>query len=276
MMPFLLVASITLGSLLLLAGFLHLLPKLGAPGRRTSDAFCRAPLLDLPITVFTVAPMIVGPIVAGWRGFAGGVVGQIATVLVWQTIHELFHRDAVKGPRIIKVTDHMVGRLNNRIAIWATAIVTPLFWVVRLAELFVYPILVWSIHLPSYRHGEWVNCSRQKFSGLVGHDLIWCLYCDWMTGVWSLGTEMLRNVESFWCPIRFASGKKCVNCATDFPDIENGWVPADATMADVTTTIERMYGNQMPRAWFGHPVRITVKGQDIKGEPEPAEAVGAK
>ena len=37
---------------------------------------------------------------------------------------------------------------------------------------------------------------------VIGHALIWCLYCDWMTGVWSLGTEMLRNVESFWYPIR--------------------------------------------------------------------------
>ena len=47
-----------------------------------------------------------------------------------------------------------------------------------------------------------------KVEGLVGHDRIWCLYCDWMTGVWSLGTEMLRNVESFWCPLRFSSDAK--------------------------------------------------------------------
>jgi hypothetical protein len=156
---------------------------------------------------------------------------------------------------------------------WATAIVTPMFWIVRLAELFVYPVLTNLIDLPKYRHGDWVNCSRQKFNGLVGQDLIWCLYCDWMTGVWSLGTEMLRNVESFWCPIRFASDKKCVNCATDFPDVENGWVPAHGTMADVTATIERMYEHQRPRAWFGHPVRITVKGRAIEEIPE---FVGAK
>ena len=51
-------------------------------------------------------------------------------------------------------------------------------------------------------------------------DLIWCLYCDWMTGVYAFGGEMLRNVESFWCPIRFYDGKKCENCKIDFPDIE--------------------------------------------------------
>ena len=137
----------------------------------------------------------------------------------------------------------------------------------RLAEIFVYAPLPWLVGLPKYKHSEWVNVSRQKFQGLVGHDLIWCLYCDWMTGVWSLGSEMLRNVESLWCPIRFRSDRKCVNCATDFPDIENGWVHADGTMAEVAETIERMYPNDLPRAWFGHPVRITVKGQPIEQEP---------
>jgi hypothetical protein len=33
-------------------------------------------------------------------------------------------------------------------------------------------------------------------------------------------------------------------------------------MVDVTATLERMYpGDQ--RAWFGHPVRVTVKGKAI-------------
>ena len=92
-----------------------------------------------------------------------------------------------------------------------------------------------------------------------------------MTGVWSLGTEMLRNVESFWCPIRFASGKKCANCSTDFPDVNNGWVPATATMADVTETLAAKYPpDQYPRAWFGHPGRVTVKGRAIEEFAEPA------
>jgi hypothetical protein len=150
--------------------------------------------------------------------------------------------------------------------VWVTSVCTPVFCLVRMAELFVYPPLTLLVGLPKYDHAEWVNVSRQKFEGLVGHDLIWCLYCDWMTGVWSLGSEMLRNVESFWCPIRFASGKKCANCATDFPDLEHGWVPADGNMVDVTATIERMYAGNV-RAWFGHPVRITVKGKAIEEEP---------
>jgi hypothetical protein len=182
-------------------------------------------------------------------------------------VHEAFHPAARRGPRIVKVINAKVGRVRNHTATWITAICTPVFWFVRLAEVFLYPPLTVLVGLPKYDDAEWVNVSRQKFEGLVGHDLIWCLYCDWMTGVWSLGSEMLRNVESFWCPIRFASGKKCANCATDFPDVEHGWVPAHGNMVDVTATLERMYPAR-PHAWFGHPVRITVKGKTVQ-EPEP-------
>jgi hypothetical protein len=125
-----------------------------------------------------------------------------------------------------------------------------------------------------------VNVSRHKFCGLVGHDLIWCLYCDWMTGVWSLGTEMLRNVESFWCPIRFDSEKKCANCAIDFPDVDGGWVPAGATIADAAATVERMYGSGQA-GWFGHGsrVKLTVNGTEparsTEVEREPALAAAA-
>ena len=122
------------------------------------------------------------------------------------------------------------------------------------------------MRLPKYRTAEWVNVSRHKFEGLVGHDLIWCLYCDWMTGVWSLGTEMLRNVESFWCPIRFRSDKKCENCAIDFPDVNGGWAPEDGTMADVVKAHADHYpGPNGENSWFGHPVRLTVNDNEIDG-----------
>ncbi len=263
---FLAVAGVTLAAMLIGAAVLHLIPRLGPVGRRAADALCRAPGLDVSITYFTVAPLIAGPIVAGWVGLLAAIVGQVTAVFVWQGVHEALHPDARRGPRIVKVINAKVGRWHNHAAVWVTSVCTPVFWLVRLAELFVYPPLTLLVGLPKYNHAEWVNVSRQKFDGLVGHDLIWCLYCDWMTGVWSLASEMLRNVESFWCPIRFASGKKCANCVTDFPDIEHGWVPADGNIVDVTATIERMYPGNM-RAWFGHPVRITVKGKVIEEEP---------
>lgn len=248
------------------AGVLHLIPGLGQSGRRASEALCRAPALDWMITYFTVAPLILGPTVAGWTGLAGAIVGQVAGVLIWIGLHELAHPQARRGPRIIKVSNRVAGPWRNMAATWLTATVTPVFWLIRVAQVTLWPPMTWLVGLPRYRNAEWVNVSRHKFCGLVGHDLIWCLYCDWMTGVWSLGSEMLRNVESFWCPIRFDSAKKCTNCAIDFPDIEHGWVPAGATMADVAATLERMYAGGH-RSWYGHPARLTIKGKPAGVEP---------
>jgi hypothetical protein len=178
------------------------------------------------------------------------------------------HREASKGPRIVKALNRSVGRVRNHAAVWWTALAVPIFWLVRLAEVIVYPPLVWIVRFPRYRQGEWVNVSRHKFSGLVGHDLIWCLYCDWMTGVWALGTEMLRNVESFWCPIRFIDGKKCENCSLDFPDNEHGWVTPEQGMAGAVSVVEEKYPRgASENSWFGHPgrgvtTRVTVEGRD--------------
>jgi hypothetical protein len=247
--------------------FLHAIPKLGPAGLRLSAALCRAPGLDWVVTYFTVAPIILGPIFAGWAGLVGGVAGQVIGVLLWVQLHELTHAEATRGPRIVKVVNRLIGRWQNHTAIWLTAIVTPMFWIVRMAELFIYPQIARLTGFPTYEQGEWVNVSRHKFDGLVGHDLIWCLYCDWMTGIWSLGTEMLRNVESFWCPIRFAGAGKCENCTMDFPDLDNGWVAADGDMAQVAKVVEKMYvlkPESTPNAWFGHPVRITVKGKELE------------
>lgn len=269
---FLLTAGIVAGALLVGAGLLHLLPRLGAPGRRLSEAFCRAPLLDLPITYFTAAPLFFGPIYAGWIGLLGAVAGQVAAVCIWTVLHELAHRNRITGDarktRIVHVLNRKVGPFRNHAAVWLTAGAVPIFWIVRVAQYLLWPGIRLLVRFPKYNSGEWVNCSRQKFDGLVGHDLIWCLYCDWMTGIWSLGTEMLRNVESFWCPIRFDNEKKCANCAVDFPDVNGGWVPAKAAMPDVAATLDAHYpGPQGVNSWFGHPGRahtnLTVGGRPL-------------
>ncbi len=257
-------------ALLLGAGVLHLLPKLGAPGRALSESLCRGIGLDLMITYFTVAPMIVGFAVGCWLGLLAAIAGQVVGLLIWTWLHELAHPAARKGPRIVKTLNRSVGRWRNHTAVWITALAVPLFWLVRVAEWVVYPPLTWIVKLPPYKSADWVNVSRHKFDGLVGHDLIWCLYCDWMTGIWSLGTEMLRNVESYWCPIRFYSDKKCENCKIDFPDIENGWVPADGNMADVVKVIETKQADG-DHSWFGHPRRVTIEGkpQDDSSDHNP-------
>jgi hypothetical protein len=211
-----------------------------------------------------------GAVVAGWIGFAGALVGQFVALGIWCVAHELAHRDAARGPRIVKFINRTVGRWRNHLAIWVTLVALPGFWLVRVLQVIAYWPLIVLLGFPKYRHSEWINVSRHKFEGLIGHDLIWCLYCDWMTGVYALGGEMLRNVESFWCPIRFYEGKKCANCRIDFPDIDHGWVPADVTMREVEDLLESKYGSGQPRTWFGHPARLTVKGQPLERRLEQA------
>ena len=261
-MPILLSAAFIGGGGLLAALLIALITRLGGPGRAIGNALTRAPMLDVVVSLFTWVPWVVGLSVWGWRGLLGSILAQFVGLHVWNWGHELLHRDAVKGPRIVRYLNAQVGWWRNHLALWVTAVSLPAFVLIRAAELFLYPWLVILLRFPRYRQAEWVNVSRQKFEGLVGHDLIWCLYCDWMTGVYSLGAEMLRNVESFWCPIRFYDGKKCENCTLDFPDVDGGWVAPDGTMGDVVATLEEKYGDGR-REWFGHPARLTVNGADV-------------
>lgn len=268
------VAGIALGATLALALLLTFVPRLGRSGRAFADVLSRAPMLDLVISLFTWAPWVAGGVYAGWWGVAAVVLGQIVAMLLWIVLHEAMHLKHVRGPRIVKFMNRTIGRLRNQAALWLTVPALPIFLALRIAELSFYPLIALLVRFPRYRQRDWVNVSRQKFEGLVGHDLIWCLYCDWMTGVYSLGGEMLRNVESYWCPIRFYDGKKCENCRSHFPDIDGGWTPADGTMADAVATMERFHG-QGNHAWFGHPTRLTVNGQTpAQSSTAPAAAAG--
>ena len=284
MPPLLAIFVITLAGLLLLAGVLHLIPKLGSIGRPIADRLIRAPGLDLIVFLFTAAPPIVFGILAaagglGWMVADGeaapavwavvlvAIGGQCATLIIWSQIHELMAGRPKRDERIFPTLDSIVGPAKNHLAVWWTALAVPVFWFVRLGEWIVYPPLTWWVKLPRYRSREWISVSRQKFDGLVGYDLIWCLYCDWMTGVWSLGGEMLRNVESFWCPIRFKDQVKCDNCKVDFPDVATDWVPHDATMGQVTRLLREKYpGPGGDSQWFGHPARVTVEGKPLASE----------
>lgn len=245
------VFGLELAIALLLTG----LAKLGTSGQKISQFLCRAPGLDMLLVLMIVAPWITGGLLLGWAGIGVAVVGQILAMQVWVVGHEIAHRPAQHGPRITSFLNKRYGWWRNHLALWVTAVVLPVFFLIRAAETFVYPLLVWILNFKAYNQGEWVNVSRQKFEGLVGNDLIWCLYCDWMTGVYSLGAEMLRNVESFWCPIRFHYDKKCENCSLDFPDIKQGWVAADGTMQDVVQTLQEQMPPDGPWSWFADPDR---------------------
>jgi len=230
--------------------FVHLF---GSPGRKFNDWLLKAPGIDLALAVAIWIPWIIGFIILGWKGLGAVVPGQILALHVWIFFHEFFYRKTIGEHRIVSYLNKRFGWWKNHLALWVTTIVLPVFFLIRIAQIIIYPLLVWLLGFRTYRHSEWINVSRQKFSGLVGHDLIWCLYCDWMTGVFSLGAEMLRNVESFWCPIRFYHDKKCANCQIDFPDLSNGWVENDGTMEDVVETLDKHMPEGKPWSWFGDP-----------------------
>lgn len=227
---------------------------------RKIESLTRAPAVDVILSLLTWVPWVAGGMYGGWAMLLGTIAGELAALYLWCFTHELMYRHDPGNRRLVKFINRHVGKWRNHAALWATLLALPVFWMIRFGELTFYWPLVWLLNFPRYKQSEWVNVSRQKFDGLIGHDLVWCLYCDWMTGVYSLGAEMLRNVESFWCPIRYYDGKKCDNCKLDFPDIANGWVPASGNMNDVERLMEARYANG-ERAWFGHPVRLTVEGK---------------
>ncbi len=203
-----------------------------------------------------------GGLIMGWPGLAAALFGQISALYLWILGHELLHRHAADGARLVKVHHRLVGPWPNQLSLWLTLVALPGFWLVRLLEVLAYPVLIRLLDFPRYRHSEWINLSRHKVQDLVGHDLVWCLYCDWMTGVWALGTEMLRNVESFWCPIQFPDETKNHSSSIDFPDAANGWIPPDASVAEAAELVDAMYRGGR-RSWFGHPDRR------IEGVSEP-------
>ncbi len=220
-------------------------------GRR-NDRLIVAPGLDVVISLLTWAPWIGAFGLSGWTGLLGCLLGQLGAMEAFCFWHERLYPD--RGPAISRTLNRLTSRFDNNIALLATLPALPAFLLIRFSQLTTYPVLVRTVRLPPYNHAEWVGVSRQKFSGLVGHDLVWCLYCDWMTGIYSLGGEMLRNLESFWCPIKFYPGKKCENCKLDFPDIPD-WVPADGTLEDVEKKLVEKYEGRRWNSWWGHPER---------------------
>ena len=217
-----------------------------------SEKIVRAPFLDLLISIFTWIPWVVGFFLNGWLGALSSLFSQFLGIYVF-----CFLDRAIRGKPADTLTaaqGRVLGPLRNHIALLATTPATVAFIAVRLTELLVYPPVAWLAKLPTFKSSDWVNLSRHKYQGLTGPDLLWCWYCDWMTGLWALGSEMLRNIESFWCPIRFRDEAKNRNASTDFPDVEK-WAQADAGIEEAIKVFEEHYDGKRKNSWFGHPDR---------------------
>lgn len=245
MAVFLLLVAKVFGGLALAAIFTRLAYSI-------NDRIAHAPVLDFFISLYTWIPWAVGAWLAGWTGVAAAVVAQILFLHAFCLVHRALR--GKKGRTLTDAQGRILGPVRNQLCLLVQTPAIVAFVAIRATELFLYPLIAALGRLPMYKQGEWVNLSRHKYDGLIGYDLVWCWYCDWMTGLWCLGTEMLRNIESFWCPIQFREEKKNEHASIDFPDLKK-WAPADGTMEDAVKLIEEHYDGKRPNSWWGHSDR---------------------
>lgn len=217
-----------------------------------TERIAKAPWVDLFVSLFTWAPWVAGWFLHGWTGVGAAVLAQLVFLHLFCAVDRAWR--GKPGPTLEGAQSRVLGWWRNQLCLLVQTPAIPVFWMIRIAEIVLYPPIAWLGKLPTYKSSEWVNLSRHKFDGLVGHDLLWCWYCDWMTGLWSLGGDMLRNIESFWCPIRFCDDCKCRNACTDFPDLTQ-WAPADGTLGDAVRVFDKHYDGKGKNSWWGHPDR---------------------
>ncbi len=216
-----------------------------------SEKITEAPLLDAFVSLFTWVPWAVGATWDGWRGFFAASSPSFFSSIssAWFTAPSAAKRVVPSPmPKPCAGTDPQSGVPFAPDPGRARLRGDPCHGTRPL------PHCGRHRKTPTYKQSEWVNLSRHKYDGLVGYDLLWCWYCDWMTGLWSLGSEMLRNIESFWCPIRFRSDAKNRNASIDFPDVKE-WAPADGSLEDAVRLIEKHYDGKRKNSWWGHPDR---------------------
>ena len=217
-----------------------------------SEKIAQAPLLDFFISLFTWLPWVAGALLYGWRGIVASVIAQILFLHLFCLVHRALR--GKKGRTLTDAQGAILGPVRNQLCLMVQTPAILVFVQIRMAEILIYPPIAWLGKLPTYKASEWVNLSRHKYDGLIGYDLLWCWYCDWMTGLWSLGSEMLRNIESFWCPIQFFSPQKNLNASIDFPDLAK-WAPSNGTMKDAVQAFEKHYDGKGNNSWWGHPDR---------------------
>jgi hypothetical protein len=234
----------------------------------------KPPAIDLIVILFTIVPWV-----GGWKWglrssghWIGGVLGLLvasAAQFVALELFEVIHRGiAVRRNRrvfaISRSIERRKGWWRNRMGLWASVPSVPFFLLNRLGNIVAYGPLIVLLDFPKIKHSDYVTVSRQKIGNLVGADLVWCLYCDWMTGGWSLSTEMLNEVESYWCPLTFEDKGKCEKCSQFFR-MEH-WAPSDASAEHVAALVGQSGSGRCPAA---EPVCAAARSSLANRGPEP-------
>ncbi len=233
-----------LASYLLLIGaslgwFAFLTVALFTVGRKM-EFLARPPAVDFIVIGYTAGPWIAGGFAGAgihqyWLGALGGLTAVTFAQMIALELFDFIHcriaaRRGIQSLRINHTIERRFGKFKNRFCLWLTVPSIPLFLYNRFGFLgfFIFEKMLGFSH---FKTSDYITVSRQKIQNLVGADLVWCLYCDWMTGGWTLTSEILNEVESFWCPLQFDDRTKCEKCANYFST--GHWTPPQTTAAEI-------------------------------------------
>lgn len=265
-----------IASYLLLIGaslgwFAVLTVALFAVGRRL-EFLARPPAVDCVVILYTAAPWIAGGFAGAqihqhWLGGVGGVaavtVAQILALEIFDWVHcRIAARQGIQDLQINRSIERRFGKLKNRTCLWLTVPSIPFFLYNRLGFL-GYFLFEWMLGFSHFKSSDYITVSRQKIQNLVGADLVWCLYCDWMTGGWTLTSEILNEVESFWCPLKFSDATKCAKCANYFSI--GHWTPPQTTAAEIGKIAGLAGKDRLIRSPCACPTSETASGS---GQPQ--------
>ncbi len=224
---------------------------------RMKDEFSKGWLLDFWVSVFSWVAPVAALIMGSTFDAVLSLLAELSFLFLFCAIHSAYHFIRFnKKPALLRFSlSKSLGNIRVVLGFVGTLLVLPIFLIIRFGQILLYPIFIFLLRFPRYDTSEWIQVSRHKFEGLIGLDLVWCLYCEWAAGVYSLGNEMVRNHESFWCPIRFYDSEHCENCTISFPDLKK-WIPQTGKMEDVQKLLEEKYPpGQKTNHWYGHPDR---------------------
>ena len=125
---------------------------------KKSDALLRAPLLDLMVGLFTWIPWIITFYLSRLHGLFGCFIGQWIMLSFFCNIHTMLH--SYKGPTLKHTLNQIIGPTRNHLGLLFSLLALPILLVVRLGQIVIYPLLVWTLNFPKYNDGDWINVSQ--------------------------------------------------------------------------------------------------------------------
>ena len=120
--------------ILALATGLTLMGRLGPWGKGLAAALCHTPGLDLALIVLVWLPWLGGLAQAGWGGVLSALVGQVLATQVWVWGHQWVYRHQRPQLGINGYLSQRYGWWRNHLALWITALVLPVFFLIRAAQ----------------------------------------------------------------------------------------------------------------------------------------------